>query len=149
MSNRIRFGLAAAGVLAAGFFGGVALAKSATVGDFLVAIAKAKSLSAADPASARASLVASGVVLPSLPLDKGLTEGDVVSIGGAVGVPVTTQNPSAAFDAAHIDKFISKFGETLASSGGDPQSPSEFPNPGTGKGKGKQKGHHKSPADPI
>ncbi|HEX5045301.1 MAG TPA: hypothetical protein VFV75_20565 [Candidatus Polarisedimenticolaceae bacterium] len=141
--------MAAAGVLAAGFFAEVAFAKSATVGDFLVAIARAKSLSVADSASARASLMASGVVLPPLALDKGLTEGDVVSIGGAVGVPVTTQNPSATFDTANIDSFISTFGKKLASSGGDTQSPLGFPNPGTEKGRGKKKGHHKSPADPI
>ena len=40
MSMRMRFGVAAAALLGAALFGGVALAKSATVGDFLVEIAK-------------------------------------------------------------------------------------------------------------
>jgi hypothetical protein len=145
----MRFGVAAAALLGAALFGGVALAKSATVGDFLVEIAKAKSLTAADPASARAALTASGVVLPPLALDKALTEGDVVQIGGAMGVPVTTSNPTAAFDSSQIGGFISTFGRTLTDVGNEPQAPNDFPNPGTDKGRGKKKGHHKSPSDPV
>ena len=38
---RMRFGVAAAALVGAALFGGVVLAKSATVGDFLVEIAKA------------------------------------------------------------------------------------------------------------
>ena len=151
MSMRMRFGVAAAALLGAALFGGLAQAKSATVGDFLVEIAKAKSLSAADPASAKASLTASGVVLPPLALDKFLTEGDVVRIGGSVGVPVTTQNPTAPFDSSQVDNFISTFGKKIVATPPDENQPLEgdFPNPGTGKGNGKQKGHHKSPSDPV
>jgi hypothetical protein len=145
----MRFGVAAAALLGAALFGGVALAKSVTVGDFLVEIAKARSLTAADPASARAALTASGVVLPSLALDKALTEGDVVQIGGAMGVPVTTSNPTAAFDESQVGGFISTFGRTLTDVGVEPQAPNDFPNPGTDKGRGKKKGHHKSPSDPV
>lgn len=149
MSMRMRFGVAAAALLGAALFGGLAQAKSATVGDFLVEIAKAKSLSAADPATAKASLMASGVVLPPLALDKVLTEGDVVRIGGSVGVPVTTQNPSAPFDSSQVDNFISTFGKKIVATPPDENQPTDFPNPGTGKGNGKQKGHHKSPSDPV
>jgi hypothetical protein len=145
----MRFGVAAAALLGAALFGGVALAKSATVGDFLVEIARARNLTAADPASARAALTASGVVLPSLALDKTLTEGDVVQIGGAMGVPVTTSNPTAAFDSSQVDGFISTFSRTLTGVGVEPQAPNDFPNPGTDKGRGKKKGHHKSPSDPV
>jgi hypothetical protein len=149
MSMRMRFGVAAAALLGAALFGGLAQAKSATVGDFLVEIAKAKSLSAADPATAKASLTASGVVLPPLALDKVLTEGDVVRIGGSVGVPVTTQNPTAPFDSTQVDNFISTFGKKIVATAPDENQPTDFPNPGTGKGNGKQKGHHKSPTDPV
>jgi hypothetical protein len=149
MSMRMRFGVAAAALLGAALFGGVALAKSATVGEFLVEIAKAKSLSAADPATARAALTASGVVLPPLALDKALTEGDVVRIGGAVGVPVTSSNPTASFDASQVDGFIATFGKTLTGSGDSSVDPFAHPNPGTDKGRGKKKGHHKSPSDPV
>jgi hypothetical protein len=147
----MRFGVAAAALVAAALFGGVALAKSATVGDFLLEIAKAKSLSAADAASAKAALTANGVVLPPLPLDKALTEGDVVRIGGALGVNVTTSSPSASFDASQVDGFISTFGKTLTGVGGDTQSPNAdpFPTPGSDKGRGKKKGHNKSPSDPV
>ena len=142
MSMRMRFGVAAAALLGAALFGGVALARSATVGDFLVEIAKAKSLSASDPVSARTALTSAGIALPPLALDKALTEGDVVQIGGALGVPVTTSSPSSPFDSRQIDGFISTFSKTLASGGGDtPQAPSDFPNPGTDKGRGKKKGH--------
>ena len=140
---RMRFGVAAAALLGAALFGGVALARSATVGDFLVEIAKAKSLSVSDSVSARNALTAAGV-------DKALTEGDVVQIGGALGVPVTTSSPSSPFDSRQIDGFISTFNRTLTNSSvTGPNAPDDFPNPGTGKGRGKQKGHHKSPSDPV
>ena len=143
MSMRMRFGVAAAALLGAALFGGVALAKSATVGDFLVEIAKAKSLSVSDSVSARNALTAAGVALPPLALDKALTEGDVVQIGGALGVPVTTSSPSSPFDSRQIDGFISTFNRTLTNNSvTGPNAPDDFPKPGTGKGRGKQKGHH-------
>ena len=151
MSMRMRFGVAAAALLGAALFGGVALAKSATVGDFLVEIAKAKSLSASDPVSARTALTSAGIALPPLALDKALTEGDVVQIGGALGVPVTTSSPSTPFDSGQVDGFISTFGKTLTGVGGDTQSPNAdpFPTPGSDKGRGKKRGHNKSPSDPV
>ena len=151
MSMRMRFGVAAVALMGAALFSGVALAKSATVGEFLIEIAKVKSLSAADPATARAALTASGVALPPIALDKALTEGDVVRISGSLGVPVTTSRPTALFDSSQVDGFISTFGRQLTSPPGDEQAPlsDPFPTPGTGKGGGKQKGHHKSPSDPV
>jgi len=145
----MRFGVAAAALLGAALFGGVALAKSATVGDFLVEIAKAKSLSASDPVSARAALTSAGVALPPLALDKALTEGDVVQLGNALGVAVTTSSPTTPFDSTQVGGFISQFGAKLAGPGDPTQNARDFPNPGTDKGHGKQKGHHKSPSDPV
>ena len=149
MSMRMRFGVVAAALIGAALFGGVALAKSATVGDFLVEIAKAKILTASDPASAKASLIGAGVVLPPTDLAKPLTEGDVVEIGGAVGVRVTTTTPTAPFGSEQVTGFISTFGRDLSSSGDDRQSTRDFPNPGGDKGNGKKKGHTKSPSDPV
>ncbi len=149
MSMRMRFGVAAAALLGAALFGGVALAKSATVGDFLVEIAKAKSLSASDPVSARAALTSAGIALPPLALDKALTEGDVVQLGNALGVAVTTSSPTTPFDSTQVGGFISQFGAKLAGPGDPTQNARDFPNPGTDKGRGKQKGHHKSPSDPV
>lgn len=149
MSMRMRFGVAAAALLGAALFGGVALAKSATVGDFLVEIAKAKSLSASDPVSARTALTSAGIALPPLALDKALTEGDVVQIGSSLGVAVTTSNPSTPFDSSQVGTFISTFGTKFTGVGDPTNNARDFPNPGTDKGRGKQKGHHKSPSDPV
>ena len=149
--SRTRFGIVAAAVVAAALFGGSALAKNATVGDFLVEIAKAKNLSAADPAAARNALTASGVALPSLALDKALTEGDVAQIGGAMGIPVTTGNPSATVSTDQVGGFVAAFGKNLTGAGSTPAKPNapEVPNPGSDKGRGKKKGHNKSPNDPV
>lgn len=128
---------------------GPALAKSATVGDFLIGIAKARNLAASDPASAKAALQSSGAVLPPLSLDRTLTEGAVVQIGDALGLKVTTTHPTAPFDSGQVDAFLSVFAKQLVPpSSTDPQATEDFPNPGTGKGNGKQKGHYKSPSDP-
>ena len=149
--SRTRFGIGAAALVAAALFGGPALAKNATVGDFLVELAKAKNLSAADPAAARKALTATGVVLPPLALDKALTEGDVAQIGGAMGLPVTTGNPSAPVSTDQVGGFVAAFGRNQTGAGAAPVNPNapEFPNPGTDKGRGKKKGHNKSPNDPV
>jgi hypothetical protein len=144
----MRFGVAAAALIGAAQW--CRAAKSVTVGDFLVEIAKARSLSAADPLTARAALTASGVTLPNLALDKSLTQGDVVQIGGSMGVNVTTSDPTAAFDSSQVGNFISTFGRTIAGSGdGGTVNPFSHPNPGSDQGRGKKKGHNKSPSDPV
>jgi hypothetical protein len=149
MSMRMKFGVAAAALLGAALFGGVAQAKSATVGDFLVEVAKAKSLVAADGLSAQAALTAAGVVLPPVSLDKALTEGDVAQIGVALGVNVTTSNPTAPIGTEQVQSFISTFGKVFSGDRDTRQETRDFPNPGTDNGKGKKKGHFKSPTDPV
>lgn len=148
MLSKLRSGAMAVALVGSSLIGGAVLAKSATVGDLLLGIAKAKHLSAVDAVSARGALIASGVVLPPLALDKVLTEGDVAQIGMAVGLRVTTSDPANPFESGQVEQFMATFGKKLA--GGSPDAPlaAEFPNPGTGKGNGKKKGHHKSPTDP-
>ena len=149
MRSGVRTGWIGAVVLSTSLVSVPVLAKSTTVGDFLIGIAKARKLSATDPASARAALQSSGVLLPPFSLDRALTEADVVQIGGALGLKVTTTRPTAPFDSGQVDAFLSVFAKQLVlPSSTDPQATEDFPNPGTGKGNGKQKGHYKSPSDP-
>ena len=89
-----------------------------TVGDFLTAYAKALNIEL--PASAGAdalvaSLRASGVKLDAnIDPAKTLTQGDVVRIGKANGLRLTTRNSDSAFTAAEIAQFFTSYGPTLA-----------------------------------
>lgn len=123
------------------------------VGDFLVQVARAKNIAAADAVSAERGLRAAGINLPRLDFGKALTEGDVVNIANAVGVQVTTTRPTTPFTQTQVDSFLLTFGSDL---GGLPKEPNPSPNNGRGTtkpdpqpGKGLSKGHYKSPSEPI
>ena len=125
-----------------------ALAGNVTVGNFYTEIAKAKQLTAVDGASAEASLRAAGYQLPVLALGKTLTEGDVSSISGVLGLRVTTTRPTEPVSDSQMAQFVGSFGSqlgktpyTIKSQGGDPGN--------SGNGKGKKKGHNKSPSEPL
>jgi len=136
-----------------GIFGLVApaLAGDVTVGRFYTEIAQAKHLTYADPASAEASLRGAGFDLPSLALDKSLTEGDVASISNAIGLTVTTQRPSRVVTDSQMNMFLTSFGGQIGVSGNGPyETYSQGGDPGqSGNGKGKKKGHNKSTSDPY
>jgi hypothetical protein len=134
-----------------------AFAADVTVGRFYVEIARTKRLAANDAASAESTLRSAGYALPSLALDKGLTEGDMTSISKALGVAVTTRQPSHPISESQMSMFLAGFGSQLgAPAGGASQVQGtanvpvsdQFGN-SPGKGKGKKKGHHKSDPDPI
>ena len=132
-----------------------------TVGDFLTAYAKALNIEL--PASAGAdalvaSLRASGVKLDAnIDPAKTLTQGDVVRIGKANGLRLTTRNPESQFTAAEIAQFFTSYGPTLAqpagSDSGSRFAASDNP-PGDPAGhantdKGKKKGRpFQSPTEP-
>jgi hypothetical protein len=146
--SKLGLGIAAAVVVSAM----PAMAADYTVGQFLVEVAKAKNIVAVDPASAERGLRQSGVSLPALDLNKGLTEGTVAAIATAVGVPVSTSRPEAPFNQGQVDSFISTFGATMGSGSaqtdaapGTDGPPKEDPQPG----KGKSKGFNKSPSEPV
>ncbi len=129
-----------------------AAADRPTVGHFLIEIAKIKNLPATDGNSAAAVLRNAGYRLPNLALDKNLTQGDVASIAGALGMRVTTSKPDAPFTFPEVGAFLKGFGTELGSrlgrgTVGAPQRPAEEVPPWT-KGKGKKKGHYKTPSDP-
>ena len=133
-----------------------------TVGDFLTSYAKALNIEL--PASAGAdalvsSLRASGVKLDAnIDLAKALTQGDVVRIGKANGLRLTTRNPEAPFTAAEIAQFFTAYGPSLAQPAGStgsrfaatqdgnpPGDPANHAN--TDKGKKKGRPFH-SPTEP-
>ena len=145
-----RFGLIA--VLAVAVAAVPALAGNVTVGNFYTEIAKAKQLTAVDGPSAEASLRAAGYQLPSLTLGKTLTEGDVTSISGALGLRVTTSRPTEPVSDSQMAQFVSSFSTQLGKSAVNPpySIDSQGGDPGnSGNGKGKKKGHNKSPSEPL
>ncbi len=145
-------------VLALGIAAAPALAASdVTVGEFLMEIAKVKSLSARDGESALAALRGAGMNLPALDLRKPLTEGDVATVATAAGLNVTTARPSSPFTRNQMSSFLLSFGSDIGKTPGNPPNePDSHPgqgggttNPDPNPGKGKSKGHHKSPSEPI
>lgn len=128
----------------------LAAGQDLTVGKFLIEIAKVKQLDAADAITARASLANVGIRVGNLNLDKGLTQGDVVLISNAAGLPMSTSTPEATFSNDQMVTFISTFGPELG--GGDDNTtmgdkPKVDPRD---KGKGLKKGLYKrSPSEPI
>ena len=144
-----------------------ALAKDATVGEFIMGLAKTKQVEATDIGSAVDSLARVGVRVPAgLNFSKSLTEADVSRISRLAGLNVTTTTPDQTFDSVQMDRFFVTFsgelgpgkgddyqarnGETPDGSSGDaPGNGPPFDPYSKGKGgsKGKKKGH-RSPTDP-
>jgi len=142
-------------------------ADEATVGYFIVQLAKAKQLNAADSEVAADSLAAVGIRLPSdLNLNGALTEGDVARLSRLAGVAVSTSRPEASFGRVQVERFFNSFGGELADESGattracDP-AVENCDNPGSGdpdhtdkpfdpfsKGKGKKKGKAKGARTP-
>lgn len=135
-----------------------------TVGDFLASYARAMNIELPADASADtviAALRASGVKLDSkVDGAKTLTQADVVKIGNANGVRVTTRTPAKSFTSVEIDQFFVTYGPVLAHTSGIPTrvsaamsgegAPRRDPREATrrkGKGKGKGK-KHRSPTEP-
>jgi hypothetical protein len=134
-----------------------ASADNATVGDFVIRLAKARNLGATDARVAVNSLRGVGVRLPSdINLSSQLTEGDVAVLSRAFGVNVTTTNPENTFTDDQVDRFFSAFAVNLqnvdggesndtAASDGPPFNPYSK---GKGGSKGKKKGHSFTATEP-
>ena len=122
-------GLAALAVMVLVMTPGGAVAKVAdsgatvTVGDFLQSYAKALKIELPAQASGdtvMAALKASGVKLDAgVDPSKALTQGDVVKIGKANGLRLTTNQPEAAFTTEEVDQFFTSYGytQTMSQSG--------------------------------
>jgi hypothetical protein len=128
-----------------------ALAGNVTVGSFYVELARAKSLGSVDAVSAETSLRHAGFALPTLALDKSLTEGDLKSISSVLGLTVKTEQPSVVVSESQLKTFMTSFAGQIAAPAvrdSGAAQPQDLPIQ-SGRGKGKKKGHHKSSSEPI
>lgn len=91
--------------------------QSPTVGEFLGYYAKALNMelpASADPVTVREALRATGVkVDTALDLSKPLTQADVVRIGKANGLNITTRNPLKSFTSMETEQFFVTYGVLL------------------------------------
>jgi hypothetical protein len=121
-----------------------------TVGWFLGEIAAAKHWDVGSHADPAAAFRAHGIALPSIDAAKRLTEGDVVAVGRALGVALTSQKPAAPFDRARAQTVAA----TIAIGTGSNETPRPLdvggtPNDNSDNGQGKKKGHNKSSSEPL
>ena len=150
----------ALGLAALTMFGSAALAANSpvTVGDFLTAYAKAMKIelpASTTPDAVAAALKASGVKLDSgLQFSQTLTQADVVKIGRANGLKLTTHAGEAPLTSIELDQFFAAYGATLANAGGGsrvaasdlpPGDPENHANTDKGKKKGRP---FQSPTEP-
>jgi len=121
----------------------------ATFGWFLGQIAAANHWTVGPRADFAEVFRAHGIVLPKLDAGKRLTEGDVVAVGRAVGVAVTSQDPTAPFDKTQGQAFVSSFATQIGRSHpATALADGGIPNPASDNGHGNKKGHNKSNSEP-
>jgi hypothetical protein len=133
-------------------------ANNPTVGDFLTAYAKALNIELPANATSEtivATLRASGVKLDAtVDSAKSLTQGDVVRIGKANGLRLSSSNPEDAFTSVEMGQFFASYGAVLAGTNGDtrvaasdnpPGDPASHANTDKGKKKGRP---FQSPTEP-
>jgi hypothetical protein len=138
-------------------------APTMTAGEFLIQYARAVHLELptnVTPETALAALRASGALAGvDIPLDRALTHGDLVRIGRASGLKITSSTPDKAIERNEADLFLDAFARFLVplpSASGDhvlasetdgsgPQSP-EHANTDKGKKKGRP---FTSPSEPV
>ncbi len=134
-------------------------ASDATVGEFVIKLAKARNLAATDARVAVDALRGIGVRVPAdLNYSKKLTEGDVARLSRSFGLNVTTTTPDNSFDADQVDRFFATFGTDIifntppgrtATSGENNSGPPFNPySKGKGGSNGKKKGHDFTPTEP-
>lgn len=141
-------------------FPAVASEAQVTVGDFLMRVAAARDLPAADASQALRSLRASGVGVPALDLAAPLTQGAVVRLSGAIGLALRSSSPHSKFSSEQVDRYFVTFSDVVGDGDITPSEsgngePGPYPRPNENaadpltKGKGKHKGIPVSPSDPI
>ena len=133
-------------------------ASDATVGEFVIKLAKSRNLAATDARIAVDSLRGVGVRVPAdLNYSARLTEGDVTRLSRSFGLNVTTTTPDNSFTSVQVDAFFATFGEDLGARLADDRNTRSNENSGPpfnpyakGKGgdKGMKKGHDFTPTEP-
>ena len=130
-----------------------------SVGDFVLLYAKAVQLSLPPQATvetACAALKAAGELKGvDLSLDRGLTHGDLVRIGRAGGLKITSSTPDRVLDRTEAEMFLSSFSGILAARSGarvaaSSGTPGGDPANHARTDKGKKKGRpFQSPSEPL
>ena len=92
------------------------------IGDFLVDIAQVMNLESGNAVEALDALRAQGYDIPTMDLGADLTEGNVVSIAGALGQQVTSSSPGALFSQQDAGRFIGSFERGLDTSASDTET---------------------------
>ncbi len=133
-------------------------AGDATVGEFVIKLAKIRNLAATDARVAVDALRGVGVRVPmDLNYSKKLTEGDVARLSRSFGLNVTTTSPDTLFNAGQVDRFFATFGVDIGRTEGEGNTEARdhaeglaFDPYSKGKGgtKGKKKGHGFTPTEP-
>ena len=133
-------------------------ASDATVGEFVIKLAKSRNLAATDAGIAGNSLRGIGVRISSdLDYSARLTEGDVTRLSRSMGLNVTTTTPDNSFSTVQVDTFFATFGGDIGTKfTGTEQETREHAegltfNPyakGKGGANGKKKGHDFTPSEP-
>lgn len=99
--------------------------RALNVGDFMKAYAKTIGIelpASATPDVVLTTLASSGVKVDrKTDMSKPLTQADVVAIGTANGIKLTTRSPQAPFTVAAMNQFFTSYGVALAT----PRVPSE------------------------
>ena len=127
-------------------------ANTVTVGDFVMELARVKGYTASNVAQAKASIESTGVTLPVADFDRVLTQGDVVAIGNAAGLNLSSSTPEAAFTGDQVDAFLVSLAPELGATDGDNATDGAYNDNGADprtKGKGKKKGLFRSPSEPM
>ena len=142
------YGVGIIGMFMLGMAVSTTFAGSVTVGRFYVELAKAKNLVSADATAAENNLRRAGVVLPALPLEKNLTEGDMQSISTALGLKVTTAQPGSVISETQMSTYLASFGGQIKVKG--IKAPGSDPTVDSGQRKRKKrKRRKKSRHEPI
>jgi hypothetical protein len=120
----------------------------ANTGDLLVALAHSNRLPAGNAEIAAQSLRSAGYAVPQIDLTARLTERNVVEVGRAMGLNLTTSRPDAPFSSSQVDSFVASFASSLdgRDSSGSNQTRGADP---LEKGKGLKKGLYKSRSEPL
>ena len=141
----------AAVLVAFAVFTPVAADSRVTVGDFVMELARVKGFTPSSAVDARASVVSAGIAIPVVDLDRTLTQADVVAIGNAAGLELTSSTPEAAFTGDEVSAFLVSFAPELGATDGDNATDGAYNDNGADprtKGKGKKKGLFRSPSGP-
>ena len=90
-----------------------AVERGMTVGAFVVKFASLRDPSAVGFDTAMKRLKADGIALPALDRDKVLTQADIVTIGNAAGLRLTTSNPATPATPSVVDSVLAFAGHQL------------------------------------